>query len=660
MAKASLDNARSSFDEIEKELAAARKAMKMSEKVTPAAPDATGVPEVSTVATNAAALQWKQDVESYLRVLRQSSEMHDELELVLCRVRGLSGILQQRSNRRNTSSSFLYKELYQRELIPLCDYGLQLSLDHIKSELHSLGYPHCCENEDRALATLENVQRLRTLCSNVHELQQHHRNDSTTPLLDPLLVEICRPHVERVRFHFLETSMDRPTTTRIDRLTEWLSQYMQDHTLSNSVLIFIDAVAPWLVDDFINEMLRLVLWVLTKRDVFRHPHILAQPRLLSNAIQHILQLDAVVQDFISVDEEEETEVENASMGQGRVIPLASELVAGDMEGWDWWCDRERESNAQALSTSGLDAFPALWFSARAKNKATSSDYQDRVMVPLVMAAMEHLHGQVQIVRKEWTGRNVTPARFARLVQQYQSILEDAERLVEVVAQESSNGDEHRLVQSLQGLTRAIHEDGVTDCVEKIILERAQMAKYVMQCSHWLSMDTVDSIVECQDISVDLMETQRILVTLLEYANSELFNRVLTAVAEQLLEVVLNWSGTTPELRLGGIRIFARDTRALLEGADTLPPQAQRLLQLTELLETDGIILASLIGTLRDLSGKHHGPLQEEMFGSDDRLYDQATAMLQAKGVGVAVELSDAISIFNRLPQPHLESTQYDI
>lgn len=647
----------SSAEDIVKELALTRKAVESSNRKIATGDDGKTKGEsledrLHTLARDGAALQWKQDVESYRKIENEDAE---------AKVACLAGILCEQE-----PTAVCYRQLYDREFLPLCDYAIHQGTESVRSELKEIKYPTECagivndeedeeeegKNEAEAntilvhLASIcDRIQRIQTLQSSTTHHMLHNSSGVPPPsrLLDPLLLEFCRPVAERVRFHFLETSMDRPTTTRIDRLPEWLSTYMKEHVFHrNGPFELVECAAPHLIPAFLNEMIRLLQWVMTSRDVFRHPHVLAKPRLLSTAVQHILQLDAYIQ----------------SLTTERLVSLADVCIAGDLELLEWWLTRERESMVHTFSSAtttenSMDVLAAVWASAHAKARLFqySQPYHEQVLVPLATAAIDSLHHRAQAIRKQWTGRNVSPRQFVTFVQDYATVLEDVERTADIVNDHDETAtEENRLVRSLHGLARAVVDDGVMDCVEVILVERAQLAKYMMQCSHVLSVED-DSMIEdvCQEISVDLMETQRVLYALLHYAPTALTNRVLTAVAEQLLDVVLDWSGMTPELQPPGTQLLVRDIRALFTMTAALPSrQAQRLLQVADILDRDDTTWDSWEETLRALLGQTDGsPLREESFGADHKLYEQAMSMLLAKGVGEALELSDVLSIMHR-------------
>jgi hypothetical protein len=222
----------------------------------------------------------------------------------------------------------------------------------------------------------------------------------------------------------------------------------------------------------------------------------------------------------------------------------------------------------------------------------------------------------------------------------------------------------RLGRSLERLRGAMIEDFIADVVETVLMERARLAGYLMRCSHLLSMDAeeVDEYSNMQDISVDLMETKRLLSIILSvcdrpsslikegsiasFAPKAVRERVLSVLAEKFLEVALDLQGMTPDLRRPGCCLFARDVRALFESSNSridLPKHPRRVIDIVALMESQDLVV--LGNTLCNLCGRP-APLTEAIFESDGRLYEEAMSMVRAKGHEY-VELADVFAVLNR-------------
>jgi hypothetical protein len=117
---------------------------------------------------------------------------------------------------------------------------------------------------------------------------------------------------------------------------------------------------------------------------------------------------------------------------------------------------------------------------------------------------------------------------------------------------------------------------------------------------------------------------------------------MTRVADKLLEVAIDIHDMTPDLYVFGSNVFSRDVEILV-GRFSYIPLVQRLLDITKLLTTESAngLLVALGGLVGDSSF-----LDIHDFSSDERIYDEAVMMLQAKGFS-HLELKDAISILNR-------------
>ena len=126
-------------------------------------------------------------------------------------------------------------------------------------------------------------------------------------------------------------------------------------------------------------------------------------------------------------------------------------------------------------------------------------------------------------------------------------------------------------------------------------------------------------------------------------------RLLSLVAEKLLECALDIQGLTPDLRHAGCRLFARDVQALLLGQSRkdcrMPRHALRTIDISYFMCLTSSAMRGIGGALCGLSGRP-APLTEDMFEADERLYDEAISMIRAKGF-LYLELADVFAILNR-------------
>ena len=143
---------------------------------------------------------------------------------------------------------------------------------------------------------------------------------------------------------------------------------------------------------------------------------------------------------------------------------------------------------------------------------------------------------------------------------------------------TASDDLARFGRSLERLQVVLLDEFVTTVVEVVLLERAKFAGYLMRCSFLLSSGNVEevaSVLELTDISPDLQETHRVLDLILNvceahgaaskaaddkedgddptrYAALAMHERILSLVAEKLLEVAVDLQGMTPDLLPPGL------------------------------------------------------------------------------------------------------------
>jgi hypothetical protein len=246
----------------------------------------------------------------------------------------------------------------------------------------------------------------------------------------------------------------------------------------------------------------------------------------------------------------------------------------------------------------------------------------------------------------------------------------------------------RFGRSLQHLQVVIIDDLITTIIETIIMERCKFAAYLMRCSYLFSQQhpPPDTTMGNDDtgshiMSYELIETYRIISIILNrcwimndsactantttslsnqtYLNVNNFapymirERILSSMAEKILEVALDIHGMTPDLNQYGCSIFANDAMTLLSDHDilrnsasvVLPEYVLRVLDIVQIMQYDSATLRGIGNALCGLSGQP-APLNEDDFALDDRIYDEAICMIRAKGL-LYIELSDVINVLNR-------------
>jgi hypothetical protein len=665
----------------------------------------------------------------------------------------------------SSEHSGLYHTLYEEEFIPMYQFLEEELLHKFRVTLQQTHYPNpvACTRLVLAASTMENntddrkalhilihtAVWLRGLQELFHRLSQRIYKRRSDPVLDPILLELCRPMVERVRYHFLShgENDDRPTVVRTDRLPEWLVTFVLEHvlvihesadsgdgespygpwTVVDEVLgpqiyevfmsVFVTSAAsdvgsiPYrtpdsLSVDLANEMIRLVRYVLEEREFFRHTLVAgpsSQPSVLGNAIEQLIRFDRVMKLATSPSG---TDIK----GSSRLISLVDVFVAGDDELLSWWLVRERESVFATLDddykqqlepdddtiivSPRAEVFAALLRSIQAKAGvfSFSGPYLHHVASPLSVHFLDAIHETAKEVRQKTVKSKGAPSSKAlrTILRDWMKLINGAHlvtRLLVDVEKErmgpslSGESDLAQFGRSLERVERVLIEEFTTAFVETILLEKARFAAYLMRCSHTLVAAAATSNVggdegdEIPDVSPELEETVRVLATFVFECNSVMSSfpsstrdttsgalttesvacyapramrdSVLESVAMQLLDVALDREGMTPDLRRQGCIVFARDARALLCSPVALsaPPLVNRLLEVLVVMTMPSRHLTQIGDTLCGLA-EQPAPLEEEHFTSDLRLYEEASSMIQAKGL-VSLELADLLAVLNR-------------
>jgi hypothetical protein len=686
-----------------------------------------------------------QDVAAWVKSIQISTEEEEEdrddiiqdaqdcvaLGEILCR-HGPRGSIATTTSTRTT----LYTSIFQQEYLPLYNYLSKQLLASLRRDLQRSNYPssEACrkliqqsrqkqqQQSANAKATDTAWSRIVQYCIWIRNLQSMHRRvikhaqGMTLPdSMDPVLLELCQPLVEKVRFHFVTKSDDRPTSSKIDRLPEWLLSYIRDNFLEGGPWeLIVSALAPALADsnssngngaihlplDFLNELVRLVQWVLGERNFFRNAKIAghsSQAALLCNAVEQLIQFDDSLQNMLENVSNNNEEDQEMKRQKRRLLSLMDIFVAGDDELLQWWLERERETVFfrlfQEPETDAVTAllhrvspraelFCALIRSIQAKAAvfSFSGPYLHYVASPVCLQFLDALQETAGDLRQRWTKRRssmLTDVDVRANVTQWIELINGTHMAAEVVActewteddepDLSGREDLARFGRSLQKLEDVLLDEFAASFVDTFLLERAGFAGYLMRCSHLIASDDLEDAVST-DVSPDLQETQRLLGTFLNVCDESLVDtdadqaaaaavieiagfaprgmrdRALDRVASHLLEVALDVQGMTPDIFRPGSMAFARDINSLF-AESLVPPSALRLLNILEIMTLESRQLAQLGNTLCGLAGQPP-PLSEEYFTDDNRLFEEAMSMIRAKGL-VWIELGDVFAILNR-------------
>jgi len=648
-----------------------------------------------------------------------STSSHNDLQ----RLDALSTVLKENDPPPfSTQSPSLYQQLYQDEFLPLRDYVRADRILNLRRTLQHSKYPatdgceellrQCEANEmDGAYATIVSCcQDLDELTRLDRAVVAHVEGTTAVPnnTLHPAVVELCRPLAERIQYHFVSSNNDdkdksgggggssnsgkSPTNTRIDRLPEWLLQYLRQHVFGTGgsawELVYYGLQSEQLAMDFLNEILRMVQWVLGERNFFRHPSVAgpsSQPLLLCRAVEQFLQFDEFIQGLL-VDENDN------STNKNRILSLVDVCIAGDEELLQWWLQRERESvfstllddDSSTMASPGrvwpkAELFCALIRSVQTKSSvfSFSGPYLSQVAAPLCGRFLDGVQASAVELKALLTQRQLPldSSLEANVVCWMELINGTRMAATMLIAEDgtaasAASDDLARFGRSLERLHGVLLDEFVTNVVEILLMERAKFAAYLMRCSHMLSSgpEEVEWVKKLTDISPDLQETHRILelilnvcdanggISSMEESSDDVFGdpsryaafmmqeRVLSLVAEKLLECALDIHGMTPDLLHPGCSLFARDVHTLF-GDRLLPNHALRVLDITKLMSLESPALVGIGGALCGLSGRP-APLTEDIFEADERLFEEAISMVRAKGF-VFIELPDVFAVLNR-------------
>lgn len=607
----------------------------------------------------------------------------------------------------------LYPSLYEETYLSLYAYLRESLVVLLRQELAVHRYPKpdgCAKllKECRKEAEEEDSKPLfPRICHCLERLEQSHievlRNvagESTATPHSTLLIELFTPIVERIRFHFVERDPSRITSTRIDKLPEWLLTYLRDNVLLDGPYILVreglvkgsaqQDHSDTLSIPFLQETVRLVQWVLTERNFFRDPKITgsrSNPLLLCNAMEQILQFDKTIQECMPLV------VERESVWAYGLMDL---IVVPDQELMQWWMTREKESVFSTLfedeSTVNVpkplanhvspraEIFCALIRSTQTKASvfAVPGPYLRQVAVPLCSQFVDALHDTSTDLRNLMCQKGELPseAELVANVHEWIEIINGTHLAANVLLREGawqdgmpnasqSDHDLARFGRSLEQLRDVMVEEFASSFVETILMERAKLASYLMMASHLLASEQWDG--DETDLSAELRETKVILSQFHQVCNSILIavteddeeanddlliahfapvgirKHVMNRVADKFLEVVLDVHEITPNIWREGAKIFARDIQVVFGSSDL--PSVKRLLDISRLLSMDSKSLEGLFAALAGLVGAETF-LDIHDFSEDGTILEEATSMVKAKGFAF-IHLEDVVSILNR-------------
>lgn len=576
--------------------------------------------------------------------------------------------------------------------------------------------------------------------------------------------ELIRPILDRVRYHFLQhvnggttgkhevadathEKAIRFTSSRLDRLPEWVLIYIKEIMMENGVWnVLHDCVKPMtravtaLLNEeiskhdawteltsprkakvekvdffFISEMIRLTKYVLDKRKFFRDASIIGGdrnpnkqfvPLPLCNAIEQFLQFDQFVSELINDDG-----YEASYDGLSR---FSQELICCDDAMFNWWIHLEKYQSFQqiksAMTSAGqpietqrvladvAECFLAIQDSLQKKQSYIldpnrREQFVKSIEIPLCMDLMELMHTKAARLRDEVTRNNrfdiLNNGLLRSNINEWIKVISSTHVVALILLNrptQDDGGDLERVGLSFDNLSKAMMEEFSSIFVETILMERAKLASYLMQCAYTLS--SCPDHVQTLNLSPSLNETVHVLQvfcgscfdarsdfvrsamqgTLVDKFKHSFFDcavelerNVAHLVEEKFLEVALDINDMIPDIDEYGAKQFYFDTQNVsskffADLVEEVEPEFSRLEDTSALMSSDDEIIKSLKSALvclvssQDLSEAEDESKDQvidlNVFCDDETLLNEAHNMIQAKGFR-HMKTRDAINIINR-------------
>jgi hypothetical protein len=627
----------------------------------------------------------KEEVESLdlARDLAKWNEANNESPTLVQDARQCASLAQLLTIHTKTA---LLQHVFENEYEPLHRFVRPQLLLLLRQSLRSIKFPSkestsllnmemSAFSEDK-MSIISYAIWLIRLQVNDERVRSHVSGIPPVPCRLESVVELCRPIVERVVFHFLQESEQRISSTRIDRLPEWVLNFIRENVMVGGPWEFVEEIASLLKMEtvtfqFLNEICQLASYIIVQRNFFRHEKIVgprSTPVLLSGALEQLLAFDSYIRDLAIFE----------------IYPksLSQMLVAEDEELWSWFLTSERRSALSALFDTPVSAdtsphrispraelFSALIHSMQLKAAlfATSSPYIAHVAIPLCQSFLDAIHESSTELRSHLGQRKlVSTEDLEKNLESWMELI-NGSHMAAFQLNRVENKMDHdlaRVGRSMERLRDALVDECATTLVETLIMERAKLASYLMRCSHMLSLD--DALDDSGELSPDLQATATIFSTVLRvctevsspdnqeestsvsaFAPMAIRSNVTDRVAEKFLEVALDAHGMTPEITFAGAKCFHSDVMALL-GDLPHPPLAMRLFDVTKFMTIPpksfhelSMAISCLVQVDPFVEPLHIGAFEE-----DGTVLDEAVSMLRAKGFSW-MYLEEALSILNR-------------
>jgi hypothetical protein len=472
--------------------------------------------------------------------------------------------------------------MYEDAYLPLFQYVHEYLVGMLRQELQSSRYPTA--KGCRELLDTSSGARLTNICELLTRLEVTHEkilqavvgiDDAETSSSgintsnSTVLLEVFHPILDRIYFHFVNTGVDNDddgdinngkiTATRIDRLPEWLFNYINKNILQDGgpYEVISKMIGPHLAMPFCQELIRLIQWVIVEqRNFFEDPAIAgfqSNPQVLYQAVEQFLIFDTTLIELLAdtntnaaivvdVDSGVQSETDTSSFrGLMDVLIVPNDCL------FDWWLQRERESVFSTLFPDDdgddddddggdhenilkaplarnisprAELFCALIRSVqlKASTLTSPSKYLREVAVPLCSQFVDSLHHTSVDLRNRLIQKCNSEHDIVTNINKWIDIINGTKLAAEVLltkertwhheketASSVSSQSDHDLARfgrSLERLVEVMMEEFATTFVETTLMEHAKFANYLMLSSHLLADPEWD--VECVMGEGDLM------------------------------------------------------------------------------------------------------------------------------------------------------------
>eukprot|EP00536_Pseudo-nitzschia_multiseries_P001192 jgi/Psemu1/180324/e_gw1.14.196.1 len=486
--------------------------------------------------------------------------------------------------------------LYEEAYLPLFEYVHEYLLTVLREELQSSRYPTAngCKT---LLDSRHGIRRLSAICRHVMRLENTHGQvlravqgvDVATN--NSVLLELFHPLLDRVYFHFINTGSNSngdnnsdpntndynmeppPMVTRIDRLPEWLLNYINSNFLQEQgpYEVVVAVMGPRSAVQFCEELVRLIRWVLVEqRNFFDDPAIVgpkSNPQMLYQAIEQFLEFDSTLTELVAdttnaTDHNNDnnntaTAVDNstATLSAAPFSGLMDALIASNDDLLDWWIQRERESvfstlfsdeneggdNASKTPLANhisprAELFCALIRSVQLKASTLTAPgkYLREVAVPLCSQFVDALHEtsvdlRDRLVQKRNNRQQPSPLPTTGIIDaEKQRLVSNINKWIDIIngtqlasqillskersVSSQSDHDLGRFGRSLERLVEVMMDEFAMAFVETTLMEHAKFAKYLMLASHMLASREYAEEGEMwkNDLTVELEDTKMVL------------------------------------------------------------------------------------------------------------------------------------------------------